>query len=304
MLELNGYKRKQLISILLAVLAFSLLLFSIGTDGWVRITVDREALIKLNQSELQTFLKNKLSYFSGKRGLLRTCYDIPMDEDIAQNISNLNYGGKEPCVYDAGITSWSNSDVNDAYYLMRNHLIRTTIAIFLMSVICFFIYITAGAFVLCHTKTKIKFLTTLFIFIANLLNAIGLITFSLVYFLEQKFILALDFRNSLKNNIQHSDLIKNSSINFNYSYLIGWIALCLGSLSWILYTFFSFSKSKKSKMRKTLNIPVGKIGNNPTSQGIYTWGYAGSKDGKSKRSSEKSSKSGSYKREKDVDTKN
>lgn len=230
-------------AIILTLLSASLLIAAIATVHWVDVNVDRQALqaAAMNSTELQVNISILHIYQDHGRGLFKTCYTANTTLNMLDNFEDGKF-----CKEEKG---FSLSDYGDSKYTLRNHLLRSSVAFFLISVLFMFISLIVALLGCCQgNMTMIKATGVMELF-AAVSDAFGIVIFNGVHFLETTKISILDFPATWKT--KHSLLDQHSSIKFGYSYALGWLSIVLGVIAAILY--FVGISSKRSKQRKILS---------------------------------------------------
>jgi hypothetical protein len=237
------------VATIFTIASLALLAVSFGTDDWVVVTVKRNAIDPLDNT-------NSL-YFSRSRGLFRTCYkgEPKIFLDDRDDVLDGN------CLRQNGYELGDRREETIGYgtdYELRIHLMRTHVACLILGLFFYSVAVIVSLFGIYKMKFTLLQVSSVIVFVAAFFTAAGMAFFHGYDYIERnKFDFSLGGGKGTDDDIKedlysywkdaYPPIGSNSKLAYGYSYMLGWISVGLGAIAGMLFICSAFNQRDKVK---------------------------------------------------------
>lgn len=237
-----------------AIVAAALMAIAFSTDNWIHIEVKRSNIQTYaaensagNSQSILESLNNKYYYYSRTRGLFRICYpkERPPSVEIYLSPVETHCSNVDYFIPDENNETKGFSD--DA--MNRLHMARSTVALFIVAFLSLFIAFWTGV-VGCWKRSPGNITATAILMLVTCLLAAGAMAlWHGVEFYENEKVVGEEFYQ------QWPDVLKdNSSIGYDWSYILAWLAVSVSFASSILFFSSAICLSKEKRREQQNNV--------------------------------------------------
>lgn len=221
---------------------------SFATDHWKELIVNRDAIKAkaTTGSQLERDLLTNDLYFTSYRGLFRTCYpgnETAWLDDRPNKVdgSCLSEQGYEIPNRNPNTVGWG------AEYNIRIHLLRAHFAFFCLALLFLLVGCILGAIGCWSLGPRVTRTAGLIVFFGAFFVAAGMAVFHGYEYLEKNDIRQSPFPAKWYMDERYNVLKSNSSYQYGYSYILGWVGMGVAALGAIMYLAAAWSVTAENK---------------------------------------------------------
>ncbi|KAI0230995.1 hypothetical protein LSAT2_018638 [Lamellibrachia satsuma] len=259
----------------LTVTCVVLVAVSFATEHWVDTVVNRDEIRKRAEANSDNTvvesLKLDVRYFTRYRGLFRTCYpgnetafldDKKFDDDRVDG----------SCLVERGyeLTRRTSTTKYGKDYTTRIHLMRCHFAFFMVSLLLSVVSAIVGGIGCYKASKNIVRTTALLMFLSAFFIAGGMAFFHGYEYLEKNKIEVSEFPAKYLEESQHKLLKDNSSTNYGFSYVLGWLGMAVAAVAAILYLGAAYTIAASIRSRRHRAERAGSFKGSERFQGSMT----------------------------------
>ncbi|XP_026725187.1 uncharacterized protein LOC113492088 isoform X2 [Trichoplusia ni] len=242
------------IATITAIVAAALMAIAFSTDNWLYIEVKRASIQGYaaensagNSQSILDSLNNKYFFYTRTRGLFRICYpkERPPSVEIYLSPVETHCSNVDYFIPDENNETKGLSD--DA--MNRLHMARSTVALFIVSFLSLFIAFWTGV-VGCWKRSPGNITATAILMLVTCLLAAGAMAlWHGVEFYEKEKLVGEEYYQQWPNVLKD-----NSSIWYDWSYILAWLAVGVSFASSILFFSAAICLSKEKRREQQNNV--------------------------------------------------
>ncbi|XP_041978399.1 uncharacterized protein LOC121732543 isoform X2 [Aricia agestis] len=242
------------IATITAIVAAALMAIAFSTDNWLYIEVKRSNIqtyvtenTDINSQGILESLNSKYFYYTRTRGLFRICYPKERPPTVEIYLSPVETHCSNVDYFIPDENNETRGLADDA--MNRLHMARSCVALFMVSFLALFVAFWTGV-VGCWKRSPGNITATAILMLVTCLLAAGAMAlWHGVEFYEKEKVVGEEFYQQWPNVLKD-----NSSIWYDWSYILAWLAVGVSFGSSILFFSAAVCLSKEKRREQQNNV--------------------------------------------------